>query len=90
MLLDSGKLFESNDETCYISLFRHMIDDTQELPGSKTWFLGNHFLAEFYTVLDMTPYEDDGKDYIQILIGEINKSIDSVDQEVNLDIDAVN
>ena len=40
--------------------------------------MGNVFLSQYYTVFDMTSL-DEGKDYIEIVLGKINKNIDAVD-----------
>jgi hypothetical protein len=36
--------------------------------------LGDVFLSEYYTVFDMTPMDEFGKDYIQIGIAKANPS----------------
>ena len=47
------------ENVCYSPVFISDNDD-------KTWFLGNMFLNEYYTVFDMTPFSERGENYLQV------------------------
>jgi len=47
-------------DTCYLAVFK-----SQSI-ATETWFVGNVFMREQYVVYDMTPKDNDGKDYIQV------------------------
>jgi hypothetical protein len=47
------------NNVCYSPVF---ISDND----TKTWFLGNMFLNEYYTVFDMTPFNERGENYLQV------------------------
>jgi len=40
----------------------------------QSWFLGDVFMSEYYTVFDMTPHDEFGQDYIQVGIAKANPS----------------
>ena len=54
------------DAVCYEPVF--MSDN-----DSKTWFFGNMFMNEYYTVFDMTPFSEKNQNYLQIGFGKQNK-----------------
>lgn len=44
--------------SCYYGLFKSLIAD------QKTWIVGTMLLKEYYTIFDMSPYDDYNQDYI--------------------------
>ena len=44
------------------------------------WYLGNIFMKNYYVSFDMSPYDEHGKDYIQIGFG-VQSTADWVPQE---------
>lgn len=51
--------------------------------ADDTWYLGSIFMADYYFVLDMTPYDERGEDYIQIGIAERNDSYSQSEAQYN-------
>lgn len=60
MLIPAKDLGDRTSNNCYVGVFRSMNADQQ------TWYLGNLFMNKYYVVYDMTPYDEHGKDYIQV------------------------
>lgn len=59
----SGEDFGDYANTCYLPVFRSELDKPQ------TWFLGSQMVNRYYIVLDQTPKEEKGKEYIQVGFG---------------------
>jgi hypothetical protein len=59
MLVD-GKHFGDTSDTCYIPVFHHGLEGTEE--HKKTVFIGNTFMQEYYVIYDMSQY--DSKKYL--------------------------
>ena len=67
LLLKGSRFKLSDSSNCFLPIFR--------LPSNlnqNKWLLGTMFLNEYYTAYDMTPYDEEEKDYIQVGIGPIN------------------
>ena len=45
---------------CYLAVFKSQTSQTE------TWYLGNVFMRDYYVVLDMTPKDARGENFIQI------------------------
>lgn len=70
--LDGENVFDSQNK-CFIPVFMH------EGVGDM-WYLGNIFMRNYYVSFDMTPYDEHGKDYIQVGFG-VQSTADWVPQE---------
>ena len=46
--------------SCYYGVFKSLIAD------QKTWIVGTMLMKEYYTIFDMSPYDEFNQDYIQI------------------------
>mmetsp|Transcript_5551 Transcript_5551/g.9503 ORF Transcript_5551/g.9503 Transcript_5551/m.9503 type:complete len:138 (+) Transcript_5551:1125-1538(+) len=57
------------DDTCFVPIFG------QTSSSKTTWFLGNIFLSQYYTVFDMSTL-DRGFDHIRVGMAPINPSDD--------------
>jgi hypothetical protein len=65
----NGDILGDSADTCYLPVFSHITDD----PKEKTrWYVGNLIMNYFYLVFDMTPFDEQGKLYIQVGVGPIN------------------
>ena len=67
-LLVTGHAIGTGLDNCYLGVFRSKGAD------QKTWYVGGVFLRSNYVVYDMTPLDNNGKDYIQIGVGALNTS----------------
>ena len=56
----SGEKLRNNDHHCYLAVFG------ATSIKRNTWYLGTEIMSEFYTVFDMTPLEEEKKDFIQV------------------------
>ena len=62
-----GSLVGDYNERCFLPFF------FEEINGpSKTWYLGNLFMSQYYIVLDMTPFDEKYENYIQVALAQIN------------------
>ena len=61
MMVD-GKHFSDTSSTCYIPVFNHGLDRTDD--DKKTIYVGNTFMQDYYVVYDMSQY--DSKKYLQV------------------------
>jgi hypothetical protein len=61
MMIDSGS-------SCVLPIFKNQNGD------EESWYLGSIFLHDYYMVLDVTPYDEGGQDYIQVGIARRNDS----------------
>ena len=53
-----GQVMGDSEDTCYLPVFR-------SISGAQDqWYVGSLFLQYFYLVFDMTPYDEEGEDYI--------------------------
>ena len=55
-----GSHVGDTDDKCYVPIF------VSEDKNQGVWFMGLNFLAEYYTVFDMTPYTERNQNYMQI------------------------
>jgi len=60
MLIQAKDLGDRTSNNCYVGVFRSLN------ANQETWYLGNLFMNKYYVVYDMTPYDEQGKDYIQV------------------------
>ena len=67
-LLVTGKQIGTGLDNCYLGVFMSKSND------QNTWYVGGSFLKSKYVVYDMTPFDLDKKNYIQVGIGETNIS----------------
>lgn len=44
--------------SCYYGVFKSLIAD------QKTWIVGTMLMKEYYTIFDMSPYDEFNQDYI--------------------------
>jgi len=63
-----GSLQGLGKDSCIMPFFG------QKSSKIKSWFLGDVFMSEYYTVFDMTPHDEFGQDYIQVGIAKANPS----------------
>lgn len=68
-LLVTGKQIGTGLDNCYLGVFQ------SKSPDQQTWYVGGSFLKSKYVVYDMTPLDEQKKNYIQVGIGETNTSI---------------
>jgi|DEB0MinimDraft_12_1074336.scaffolds.fasta_scaffold112910_2 hypothetical protein len=54
-----GDIVGDTSDTCYLPVFKTALGDK-----SDWWYVGNLIMNYFYLVFDMTPYDEQGKDYI--------------------------
>jgi len=54
-----GSHLGDSDYVCYSPVF---MSDNDEL----TWYFGNMFMNNYYTVFDMTPFSERNENYMQI------------------------
>ena len=54
----SGEQFGDSKNQCYIPVFKSA--ETKQ----DTWHIGNLFMQNYYTVFDMTPHDERGKNFI--------------------------
>lgn len=64
-LLVPGPTVGDTDQTCYLPVFMSGRND-------GVWYAGNMFLEYFYLTFDMSPYDEHGKDYIQVGVAPKN------------------
>lgn len=67
LLLKGSRFKMSDSNNCFLPIFKLPSNLNQD-----KWLLGTLFLNEYYTAYDMTPYDEDGEDYLQVGIGRIN------------------
>ena len=76
-LLIPGSKIGASDDWCYIPIFRSNF-------GSYTmWHLGSIFIQKYYVIYDMTPYDNFGKNYLQVGIGLKNTTANITDVKYN-------
>jgi hypothetical protein len=63
-LLVPGNELGDTRHTCYIGIFRSREID------EDTWYIGNQAMGDHYAVFDLTPADEEGKDYIQFGIAQ--------------------
>ena len=61
-----GSVFGDSDDSCFIPVFKS--------PDQNVWYIGNLVMNYFYLVFDMTPFDEHGKDYIQVGVAPISRS----------------
>jgi len=61
-----GNLVGDTEDRCYIPIFANTLDEDKDL---STWYLGNIFMKRYYSVFDMSPWSEDGEDYLHVGIG---------------------
>ncbi len=74
----SGDQLGDSANTCYLPVFK------SDQGAQDTWFVGNLFLNYFYIVFDMSPFDEQAKDYIQVGVAPINPS-NLIGQEAYVD-----
>lgn len=60
-----GTTFGDTSDTCYLPVFSSQ-------RGDGVWYVGNMILNYLYITFDMTPYDEHGKDYIQVGVAPKN------------------
>ena len=65
MLISGSDVGDTNNR-CYIPIFR------AQLNYLDTWQVGNIFTKNYYMIYDMTPYDENNQNYIQVGIAPIN------------------
>lgn len=65
-LLVSGQTLQKPEERCYLAVFGQAALD------QHTWYLGSQTMADYYTVFDMTPLDEQHKDFIQVGFAKLN------------------
>ena len=76
-LLVSGDEIGDTSDSCYFGIFKSSLNQkafavSDKAIVSKLWSLGTIILKHYYIVLDATPYDETGNEYIQVGIAPIN------------------
>ena len=58
MLINGSELEDpEGDNVCYLAIFQ------SQTKQDTTWLVGNVFMRDYYVIYDMTPSDEQGKDY---------------------------
>ena len=60
-----GSEFHGDPNRCYMPIFKNTMKERQD-----TWYMGNLFMKNHYSVFDMTPFERNNTSYLHIGLGE--------------------
>ena len=63
-LVVNGSLIDKDNEDIKDHCFLALLDYNDTIGEDNVWFLGAPIINDFYTVFDMSPYDEHSKDYI--------------------------